>query len=67
MLKDAELTRLKIAADVLADFDRRTLLRDEAEQLEDIEDRLLALASCLFTRLESAIGSGLRGATGLHH
>jgi hypothetical protein len=63
MSNNVELTRLKIAADVLADVDRRNLFRDEAEELDDLEDRLLALASRLSdTRRDSDFASGLRSA-----
>ena len=61
MANTVELTRLKIAADVLADVDRRGLYRDEAEELEKIEDQLLALASRLSDeRRERSAASNLR-------
>ncbi len=50
MSNEVELTRLKIAADVLADVDRRTLFRGEAEELDELEDRILTLASRLSSR-----------------
>ncbi len=47
MSKEVELARLKIAADIIADVDRRNMFRVDAADLDDIEDRLLALASRL--------------------
>ena len=62
MSNEVELARLKIAADVLADIDRRTLFRHEAEELDELEDQLLTLASRLSTRREADLPAGLRSA-----
>ena len=60
MSNDVELARLKIAADVIADVDRRTLFHDEAEELDEIEDRLLVLASRLSTRVDADLPASRR-------
>jgi hypothetical protein len=67
MSNEVELTRLKIAADVLADVDRRTLFRGEAEELDELEDRILTLASRLSSRHDADLSPAKRSPVDLRN